>query len=44
MGIITAHYGVEGGAFYGIPLLAYMPLGAPGTRDTHLGILWIANT
>ena len=42
MGIITAHYGVEGGAFYGIPLADYLPYVVSRTWHTQLGIFWIA--
>lgn len=42
MGIITAHYGVEGGGFYGIPLSDYLPYVVTRTWHTQLGIFWIA--
>jgi nitric oxide reductase subunit B len=42
MGIITAHYGVEGGGFYGIPLADYLPYVVTRTWHTQLGIFWIA--
>lgn len=42
MGIITAHYGVEGGGFYGIPLQDYLPYVVSRTWHTQLGIFWIA--
>jgi nitric oxide reductase subunit B len=42
MGIITAHYGVEGGGFYGIPLQDYLPYVVTRTCHTQLGIFWIA--
>ncbi|MDM7922526.1 MAG: nitric-oxide reductase large subunit [Pyrinomonadaceae bacterium] len=42
MGIITAHYGVEGGGFYGIPLAEYLPYVVSRTWHTQLGIFWIA--
>lgn len=42
MGIITAHYGVEGGGFYGIPLQDYLPYVITRTWHTQLGIFWIA--
>jgi len=42
MGIITAHYGVEGNAFYGIPLAEYLPFSITRTWHTQLGIFWIA--
>lgn len=42
MGIITAHYCVEGGGFYGIPLAEYLPYVVTRTWHTQLGIFWIA--
>ncbi|CAN5280536.1 nitric-oxide reductase large subunit [soil metagenome] len=42
MGIITAHYGVEGGGFYGIPLQDYLPYVVTRSWHTQLGIFWIA--
>jgi nitric oxide reductase subunit B len=42
MGIITAHYGVEGGGFYGIPLAEYLPYVVSRTWHTQLGVFWIA--
>jgi nitric oxide reductase subunit B len=42
MGMLTAHYGVEGGGFYGIPLAAYLPYVVTRTWHTQLGIFWIA--
>ncbi|MEO7538589.1 MAG: nitric-oxide reductase large subunit, partial [Pyrinomonadaceae bacterium] len=42
MGIITAHYGVEGGGLYGIPLQDYLPYVVTRTWHTQLGIFWIA--
>ncbi|MGE0885382.1 MAG: nitric-oxide reductase large subunit [Blastocatellales bacterium] len=42
MGIITAHYGVEGGGLYGIPLADYLPYTVTRTWHTQLGIFWIA--
>lgn len=42
MGTITAHYGVEGGGLYGIPLADYLPYVVTRTWHTQLGILWIA--
>ncbi len=41
-GVITAHYGVEGGAFYGIPLAEILPYVITRTWHTQLGIFWIA--
>ncbi|HEY8563811.1 MAG TPA: nitric-oxide reductase large subunit [Pyrinomonadaceae bacterium] len=42
MGIVTAHYGVEGHGFYGIPLADYLPYVVTRTWHTQLGIFWIA--
>ncbi len=42
MGIITAHYGVEGNAFYGIPLSQWLPYVVTRTWHIQLGIFWIA--
>lgn len=42
MGIVTAHYGVEGGGFYGFPLAEYLPYAVTRTWHTQLGIFWIA--
>jgi nitric oxide reductase subunit B len=42
MGVITAHYGVEGGAFYGIPLDTILPYVVSRTWHLQLGIFWIA--
>ena len=42
MGMLTAHYGVEGQAFYGIPLADYLPYVVTRTWHTQLGIFWIA--
>jgi len=42
MGVITAHYGVEGGGFYGIPLDRWLPYSLTRTWHTQLGIFWIA--
>lgn len=42
MGIITAHYGVEGGGLYGIPLDRVLPYVVSRTWHTQLGIFWIA--
>lgn len=44
MGIITAHYGVEGHGFYGIPLAEYLPYVVTRTWHTQLGIFWIATS
>jgi nitric oxide reductase subunit B len=42
VGIISAHYGVEGTAFYGIPLAKVLPYAAARTWHVQLGIFWIA--
>lgn len=42
MGIITAHYGVEGEGFYGIPLSEILPYSVSRTWHTQLSIFWIA--
>jgi nitric oxide reductase subunit B len=41
-GVITAHYGVEGSAFYGIPLAEILPYSVARTWHVQLGIFWIA--
>ncbi|MCA9709931.1 MAG: cbb3-type cytochrome c oxidase subunit I, partial [Myxococcales bacterium] len=43
-GIIAAHYGVEGGGFYGIPLDRWLPYSLARTWHTQLGIFWIASS
>ncbi|HET9621241.1 MAG TPA: nitric-oxide reductase large subunit [Kofleriaceae bacterium] len=42
VGIITAHYGVEGKGLYGIPLDRYLPYSVARTWHVQLGIFWIA--
>lgn len=42
MGVITAHYGVEGNGFYGIDIAGYLPYVVTRTWHTQLGIFWIA--
>jgi nitric oxide reductase subunit B len=42
MGGVTAHYGVEGSGFYGIPLAEWLPYAVTRTWHTQLGIFWIA--
>lgn len=42
MGVITAHYGVEGQDFYGIPLEKFLPYSVTRTWHTQLAIFWIA--
>ena len=41
-GILSAHYGVEGGALYGIEIDQVLPYAVVRTWHTQLGILWIA--
>ncbi len=41
-GVITAHYGVEGDAFYGIPLAKWLPYSVARSWHVQIGILWIA--
>ncbi|AKJ30889.1 nitric-oxide reductase large subunit [Caldimonas brevitalea] len=42
MGVITAHYAVEGKAFFGIPLADVLPYVSTRTIHTQVGIFWIA--
>lgn len=42
MGIVTAHYAVEGQAFFGIPLAEVLPYVVSRTVHTQVGIFWIA--
>ena len=42
LGIITAHYGVEGDGFYGFALDQYLPYAVTRTWHTQLAIFWIA--
>lgn len=42
MGVVTAHYGVEGDAFYGIKLSQVLPYSVTRTWHVQLGIFWIA--
>jgi nitric oxide reductase subunit B len=42
MGIITAHYGVEGDGFYGFPLSSILPYSVTRTWHVQLAIFWIA--
>jgi len=42
LGAVTAHYGVEGNGFYGIPLSKWLPYSVARTWHTQLGIFWIA--
>ncbi|HWO17948.1 MAG TPA: nitric-oxide reductase large subunit [Kofleriaceae bacterium] len=42
VGVVTAHYGVEGNALYGIPLAKILPYSVARTWHVQLGIFWIA--
>ena len=42
MGVVVAHYGVEGSAFYGIPLAKVLPYTVARTWHIQIGIFWIA--
>ena len=44
LGVITAHYGVEGDGFYGIPLSRWLPYSVTRTWHVQLGVLWIATS
>ncbi|HEV2487606.1 MAG TPA: nitric-oxide reductase large subunit [Terracidiphilus sp.] len=44
MGVLTAHYGVEGGGFYGFPLDRYLPYAITRTWHLQLAIFWIATS
>ena len=42
MGVVTAHYAVEGGSFFGVPLAQVLPYVVSRTVHTQVGIFWIA--
>ncbi|MBN8624734.1 MAG: nitric-oxide reductase large subunit [Planctomycetes bacterium] len=42
LGVITAHYGVEGDGFYGIPLSEWLPYSVSRTWHVQAGLFWIA--
>lgn len=44
VGMVTAHYGVEGDGFYGIKLDNILPYSVARTWHLQLGIFWIATT
>ncbi|HCC30138.1 MAG TPA: nitric oxide reductase large subunit, partial [Marinilabiliales bacterium] len=44
MGIITAHYTVEGQALYGIPLSDWLPYSISRTWHVQIAIFWIATS
>jgi len=44
LGIVAAHYGVEGSGFYGIPLDQWLPYSVARTWHTQIGLFWIATS
>lgn len=42
MGVITAHYSVEGQSFYGFPLAEWLPYSISRTWHVQIAIFWIA--
>ncbi len=42
LGIVTAHYQVEGQGLYGLPFAEYLPYAVTRTWHTQLAVLWIA--
>jgi nitric oxide reductase subunit B len=42
MGVVTAHYAVEGQSFFGLPLAQVLPYVVSRTVHTQVGIFWIA--
>ena len=44
LGALTAHYGVEGSGFYGIPLDRWLPYSVTRTWHLQIGIFWIATS
>jgi len=44
LGAIAAHYVVEGGGFYGIPLGKWLPYSVTRTWHLQIGIFWIATS
>ncbi|MFA5963039.1 MAG: nitric-oxide reductase large subunit [Sphingomonas sp.] len=42
LGIVTAHYAVEGQGLYGLPFAEYLPYTITRTWHTQLAVLWIA--
>ena len=43
-GVITAHYGVEGGGFFGLPLDLILPQAISRSWHVQLAIFWIATS
>ncbi|MFV0591873.1 MAG: nitric-oxide reductase large subunit [Draconibacterium sp.] len=44
MGVVTAHYGVEGLGFYGLPLADVLPYSISRTWHIQIAIFWIATS
>jgi len=44
MGVIAAHYGVEGNGFYGLPISGILPYSVVRTWHVQLGLFWIATS
>ena len=44
LGVVTAHYGVEGQAFYGFPLADILPYSVSRTWHIQIAIFWIATS
>ena len=42
LGVVTAHYGVEGDGFYGFPLSEWLPYSVSRTWHIQMGLFWIA--
>jgi hypothetical protein len=42
LGALTAHYGVEGSGFYGVPLDRWLPYSVTRTWHLQIGLFWIA--
>ena len=42
LGGVTAHFGVEGTGFFGVPLAKWLPYAVTRSWHTQLGIFWIA--
>ncbi len=44
LGILTAHYQVEGQGLYGLPFVDWLPYAVSRTWHTQLAVLWIATS
>lgn len=42
LGVVTAHFGVEGQHFYGFPMAEFLPYSVARTWHVQLAVLWIA--